>query len=52
MIRSLLYSIASRPGIMLSVCLCARFQVNPKKSHLIGVKRIFKYLLGTKDVIP
>ena len=26
MIASLLYSIASRPDIMFSVCLCARFQ--------------------------
>ena len=29
MIRSLLYLIASRPDIMLSVCLCARYQVEP-----------------------
>jgi hypothetical protein len=29
MIGSLLYLCASRPDIMLSVCMCARFQVNP-----------------------
>jgi hypothetical protein len=41
MIGSLLYLTASRPDIMFSVCLCARFQSCPKKSHLIAVKRIF-----------
>jgi hypothetical protein len=29
-IGSLLYLCASRPNIMLSVCMCARFQVVPK----------------------
>ena len=33
MIGSLLYLTASRLDIMLSVCLCARFQANPKESH-------------------
>ncbi|XP_057518521.1 secreted RxLR effector protein 161-like [Amaranthus tricolor] len=49
MIGSLLYLTASRPDIMFSVCLCARFQANPKESHLTAVKRIFRYLYGTKD---
>jgi hypothetical protein len=40
MIGSLLYLCASRPGIMLSVCMCARFQENPKEVHLRAVKRI------------
>jgi hypothetical protein len=31
MIGSLLYLCASRPDIMLSVCICARFQANPKE---------------------
>ncbi|KAK8569030.1 hypothetical protein V6N12_007562 [Hibiscus sabdariffa] len=44
MIGSLLYLTASRPDIMLSVCLCSRFQANPKESHLKAVKRIFRYL--------
>ncbi|GJW48619.1 putative ribonuclease H-like domain-containing protein [Tanacetum coccineum] len=46
MIGSLMYLTASRPYIMFSVCACARFQVTPKTSHLIAVKRIFKYLKG------
>ncbi|GJZ86025.1 retrovirus-related pol polyprotein from transposon TNT 1-94 [Tanacetum coccineum] len=41
MIGSLLYLMASRPDIMCSVCLCARFQEDPKTSHLEAVKRIF-----------
>ncbi|GJS99067.1 hypothetical protein Tco_0820237 [Tanacetum coccineum] len=39
MIGSLLYLTASRPDIMFSVCLCARFQEDPKTSHLEAVKR-------------
>jgi hypothetical protein len=50
MIGSLLYLTASRPDIMFSVCLCAQFQSCPKKSHLIVVKRIFRYLLETIDL--
>ena len=49
MICSLLYLTASRPDIMMSVCLCARFQANPKESHLRAVKRIIRYLNNTKD---
>ena len=49
MIGSWLYLPASRPNIMFSACLCARFQANPKESHLIAVKRILRYLHGTKD---
>ncbi|GJT07486.1 retrovirus-related pol polyprotein from transposon TNT 1-94 [Tanacetum coccineum] len=41
MIGSLLYLTASRPDIMFGVCLCARFQEDPKTSHLELVKRIF-----------
>ena len=40
MIDSLLHLTASRPDIMFSVCLYARFQSCPKESHLIVVKRI------------
>ncbi|GJZ14313.1 retrovirus-related pol polyprotein from transposon TNT 1-94 [Tanacetum coccineum] len=39
---SLMYLTASRPDIQFSTCLCARYQANPKKSHLIVVKRIFR----------
>ena len=47
MIISLLYLIASRPNIMFTTCLCARFQSSPKESHLNTIKRIFKYLSGS-----
>jgi hypothetical protein len=47
MIGSLLYICASRPDIMLSVCMCARFQANSKKVHLRAVKRIMRYLVYT-----
>ncbi|GJY74009.1 putative ribonuclease H-like domain-containing protein [Tanacetum coccineum] len=46
MIGSLMYLTASRPDIMFAVCACARFQVTPKTSHLLAVKRIFRYLKG------
>jgi hypothetical protein len=50
MIGSLLYLCASRPDIMLSVCLCARFQSNPKECHLRAVKRIMRYLVHTSHL--
>ncbi|GKA94653.1 hypothetical protein Tco_0816691 [Tanacetum coccineum] len=46
MIGSLMYLSSSRPDTMFIVCACARFQVNPKISHLHVVKRIFRYLKG------
>ena len=50
MIGSLLYLCASRPDIMLSVCMCARFQANPKDCHLVAVKRILRYLVHTQNL--
>src|SRR5438128_8935658 len=47
MIGSLLYLTTSRSDIMFSVCTCARYQANPKKSHEIAVKRILRYLKYT-----
>jgi hypothetical protein len=47
MIVSLLHLCASRPDIMLSVCMCARFQSDPKECHLVAVKRILRYLVST-----
>jgi hypothetical protein len=47
MINSLFYLCASRPDIMLSVCMCARFQVVLKECHLRVVKRIIRYLVLT-----
>ncbi|GJS95193.1 hypothetical protein Tco_0802161 [Tanacetum coccineum] len=46
MIGSLMYLTASRPDIMYAVCVCSRFKVTPKTSHLNAVRRIFKYLKG------
>ncbi|KAI3814174.1 hypothetical protein L1987_18921 [Smallanthus sonchifolius] len=46
MIGSLMYLTVSRPDIMFAICLCLRFQSKPKESHLIAVKRIFRYLKG------
>ncbi|GJV94298.1 putative ribonuclease H-like domain-containing protein [Tanacetum coccineum] len=50
MIGSLMYLTASRPDIMYAVCVCSRFQVTPKTSHLNAVKRIFKYLKGKPNL--
>ena len=50
MIGSFLYLTASRPDIMFCVCLCARFQACSKESHLIAIKRIFRYLVGTQNL--
>jgi hypothetical protein len=47
MIGSLLYLCASRPNIMLSLCMCARFQADPKECHLMAVKRNLRYLVHT-----
>ncbi|KAK1414838.1 hypothetical protein QVD17_30597 [Tagetes erecta] len=50
MIGSLMYLTASRPDIMYAVCVCARYQSDPKESHLIAVKRIFRYLKGKPNL--
>jgi hypothetical protein len=47
MIGSLLYLCASRPDIVLSVGVCARYQAAPKESHQTAVLRIFRYLVHT-----
>ncbi|GJW89283.1 retrovirus-related pol polyprotein from transposon TNT 1-94 [Tanacetum coccineum] len=44
MIGSLLYLTASRPDIIFSVYLCARFQEDPKTSHLEGLNVSFDTL--------
>ena len=50
MIGYLLYLTASRPNILFSVCLCARYQSCPTKIHSIVVKRIFRYLKDTPNL--
>jgi hypothetical protein len=47
MIGSLLYVTTSRPDVMQAVGQVARFQAAPKESHVLAVKRIFRYLKGT-----
>ena len=47
MIGSLLYITTSRLDIMQDVGMVRIFQFAPKQSHLVSVKRIFKYLKGT-----
>jgi hypothetical protein len=47
MIEYLLYLCASRLDIMLSVCMCARFQANPNEVHLRVMNRIIRYLVYT-----
>ena len=50
MIGSLLYLCASRLDIMLSVCMCARFQAAPKECYMMAVKRILRYLVHTPNI--
>lgn len=48
-IGSLLYlSLTSRPDIAVAANYCSRFQENPKAEHIQAVKRILRYLQGTK----
>ena len=49
MIGSFLYLTASKPDISYSVGMCSRYQVNPKESHMIALKRIIKYVKTTAD---
>jgi hypothetical protein len=39
----------TRPDIAFATHQCARFTHNPKKSHARAVKRIARYLIGTRD---
>ncbi|KAG9442558.1 hypothetical protein H6P81_018412 [Aristolochia fimbriata] len=50
MIGSLLYLTTSRPDLCFSVGVCARYQANPKESHLQAVKRILRYVHGTTQL--
>jgi hypothetical protein len=49
MIGSLLYVIASIPYVMQAIGQVARFQAVPKESHVLAVKRIFRYLKRTEE---
>jgi hypothetical protein len=48
-IGSLFYLCASKQNIMLFVCMCARFQSDPKEYHLSAMKRILRYLVHTPN---
>ena len=45
-----LYLTTSRPDILFSACLCARFQSDPRETHVTSIKRIFRYLKGTTNL--
>ena len=48
MISSFLYLTTSRADISYSVGVCARYQANPKESHMTALKRIIKYVKRLK----
>ena len=45
-----MYLTASRPDILFATSLCARFQCDPRESHLSMVKRIMRYLKGSDSL--
>ena len=49
MIGKLQYVVHTSPDITLAVGMVARFSANPKESHMMAIKRIMRYLKGTKD---
>jgi hypothetical protein len=49
MIGSFLYLCASRPNIMLYVCMCVRFLADPKECHLRAMERILRYLVHSSS---
>ena len=49
MIGSLFYLTTNKPNISYSVGVCARYQANPKESHMIALKKIIKYVKTTTD---
>jgi hypothetical protein len=48
-IGCLLYVTTSRLDVMQVVGQVERFQAAPKESHVLAVKRIFRYLKGTEE---
>jgi len=49
MIGGLLYLTQTRLDIMNVVVLVDRFQADPRESHVMAIKRIFRYLKGTVE---
>ena len=42
--------LATRPNIAYSVILLARFASNPSMEHIIAIKRVLRYLKGTRHL--
>ncbi|GJW03713.1 hypothetical protein Tco_1562569 [Tanacetum coccineum] len=42
---------ASRPDLVFVVCMCARYQAKPTEKHLTAVKRVFRYLKRTINMV-
>ena len=50
-IGALMYcAVATRPDISFAVALLSQFLENPGMTHWNGVKHVYRYLLGTKDL--
>ena len=47
----LLYLTTSRPDIVFSIEMCARFEACPRESHLKVSKKIMRYLKKTGDLV-
>nr|GEX27626.1 uncharacterized mitochondrial protein AtMg00810-like [Tanacetum cinerariifolium] len=47
MVGLLMYHTTSRPDLVFSVCMCARYHAKPTKKHLEAIKQVFWYLRGT-----
>ncbi|XP_023756961.1 uncharacterized mitochondrial protein AtMg00810-like [Lactuca sativa] len=50
LIGSLMYLTANRPDIVFATGVCARYQADPKMSHMTAAKQIFEYLKGRKSL--
>nr|GEZ77636.1 hypothetical protein [Tanacetum cinerariifolium] len=46
MVGSLMYLTSSRLDLVLSVCMCVRYQASPTKKHPEALKWVFQYLKG------
>ena len=46
----MLYLTISRLDIIFNVYICARYQANHKELHLLVVKKILRYLMGTYNI--
>nr|GEU88669.1 retrovirus-related Pol polyprotein from transposon TNT 1-94 [Tanacetum cinerariifolium] len=51
MIGALMYLTSSSLDIVHATCVCARYQAQPIEKHLKEVKRIFRYLWGTVNMV-